>query len=85
MNTVNINDKVRVKLTCYGEEVYRRYIYELETVLGTEVTQRIVSKAVVALDGTKEFQLHELMRIFGKSGYDAPWNGSFVGNKIEFP
>ena len=61
----NVNDHVRVKLTPFGREAYRDAHAETARILGYPVRDKAVDA-----EGWSEFQLHELMNIFGKHCYN---------------
>lgn len=71
--TINLNDKVIVNLTAYGRAIYGDYF-------GNYLAD--FEDTAIQADGSYEFQLWRLMRIFGKTCYNGNPRIPFVDNKI---
>lgn len=73
-NTININDKARVNLTAHGQEILRQFY------LGSYGYESLISSHYVT-GNTYDFQMWELMKIFGKH-MDDGMKTIFEKNKI---
>jgi hypothetical protein len=74
---INVNDSVRVRLTAFGEAVLMRYLLQAFEEAGGSLDpfaspglkdsygKAILADHPVLEDGTRSFQFHELMEIFG--------------------
>lgn len=77
--TVNINDSVKVELTQKGFTVLRQYYADL----GQYLPSGFLAEQVSQLDSVQEFQLWEIMMIFGPHIYLGADN-LFKDNEIGF-
>lgn len=68
--SININDKIKVKLTDYGKELYRGYLAEINALIRLPISPRVLE---FDENGYTTFQLWEFMNIFGSE--------MFMGNK----
>lgn len=66
MYEINLNDMVKVKLTEYGKEIYRKYFEDVQKYLSCKIEPEIDEKGFTTL------QIHELANIFGPA--------MFIGN-----
>lgn len=85
---VNTNDKVSFQLTSYGRKVYRDYVNEVfsgESEQWKDLRKFQMGRIKPEKDGTVQFQLWEIMNIFGKEMYNGNPNQVFENNQINFP
>ena len=60
---INLNNRIYVKLTKLGEEIYYNYIKEINDYYGREIINRYTPH--YGDDGFAEFQLWDFMNIYG--------------------
>lgn len=78
----NINEKVRVKLTPYGSSVYGSYIESIDYAGQEDLLGYAHEKAKPDANGYNQFQMWQLMAIFGEHMYNGAEN-VFEKNIIE--
>ena len=64
LNSINLNDRIKVKLTAHGQEVYRSRWEELNRMAGRVVV--FPHYAQVDKEGYTSFQLWDFMETFGE-------------------
>jgi hypothetical protein len=79
--SININDKVKAELTPYGKSIW---IYSLEPYCTLPSSKQYLKelKESMKVQNIYEFQLHELMQIFGSQLYNGNPNQCFINNEI---
>lgn len=69
MISLNVNSRIKVKLTKYGIEAYERYIHDNLPLGFVLVGKFVIPPARIDEDGYTKFQLWEFMQIFGEYFY----------------
>ena len=78
---ININDCVKVRLTQDGLARHRKYFCDLAASAKIPM-ENIMPVLKPDIDGQVEFQLWELMQIFGAEMYNGNPRQMFIKNKI---
>lgn len=87
----NVNDCVLVKLTPFGEQLWAAYwrpaLDRISSLLHKYPTTNGIPDDVRHVDeeGRTEFQMWQLMAIFGEAMYNGQTQQPFVDNKIWYP
>jgi hypothetical protein len=79
----NLNDKVKVKLTEAGREMYREFFTEAVAPM-VPYLPALDSSADLDADGFSAFHFWELMQVFGPKMHMTMTDMPFEGNEITF-
>ena len=63
--TINLNDRVKVKLTDWGKDVYRSAYFNLNKVLCRQIFTAKQAEPKVDNEGYTAFQLWDFINLFG--------------------
>ncbi len=61
---INLNDKIKVKLTEYGQQIYYQKLEDLNKTAGRKIVKPSFREKDA--DGYSEFQMHDFMNIYGE-------------------